>query len=489
MNETKEVVLPVNRMLLAAVVLGILGDALFTEVNFGINVSLWSLAALMGIWWVRGRLGSSWLSWLVLLPGAVGVAGLILFDSRVLQYGSVFCLFVTVGLFLWVDREDGPLEGGILWSMESIFLGVLGCFVSGFELFSRSVINGMRGVHAKIDWGSWRRAIRVGAGLFLALPLLCLFGTLFSMADPVFSKLMNQMLFQDPITWARHTFNVALMSWLSVGFLFSLLLRKAPEASCSRFGKCETSFALIEINTVLLALAGLFLLFVMVQLPYLFGGDEWVLSTSGLTYADYARRGFFELVTVVCLLLPMLLVADWLVGTESDKRWLHRAMIALCTMTLVIMMSAFKRLTLYVEVYGLTELRLYATSICVWLGIVLCWMMLTVCRERRGAFFKGALASFVSVFLLLMAVNPDRTIARVNVERHKAGNAADIDYLLSLSADAAPVLREFANQLEASDRLRINQRLNMMVAENEDDWRSWNLARARATELVGKEAE
>ena len=49
----------------------------------------------------------------------------------------------------------------------------------------------------------------------------------------------------------------------------------------------------------------------LVQFRYLFGGAALVQVSETLTYAEYARRGFFELVAVAALLLPIMLLLDW----------------------------------------------------------------------------------------------------------------------------------------------------------------------------------
>jgi hypothetical protein len=41
-------------------------------------------------------------------------------------------------------------------------------------------------------------------------------------------------------------------------------------------------------------------LFVGLQIAYLFGGQSTIVA-AGMTYSDYARRGFFELVAAACL--------------------------------------------------------------------------------------------------------------------------------------------------------------------------------------------
>ena len=63
----------------------------------------------------------------------------------------------------------------------------------------------------------------------------------------------------------------------------------------------------VEVGVILGLINLLFLSFVIFQLPYLFGGMELVQNTPDFKLAEYARRGFGELVAVAALVLPMLL--------------------------------------------------------------------------------------------------------------------------------------------------------------------------------------
>ena len=113
----------------------------------------------------------------------------------------------------------------------------------------------------------------------------------------------------------------------------------------------------------------LFLTFVGVQFRYLFGGADRVESSSTLTYAEYARRGFFELVAVAGLAALFLLFTHWLLPRGQSR--LHRFYAAfaalLVALVFVVMASALQRMRLYTETFGLTELRLYTTAFMVWL--------------------------------------------------------------------------------------------------------------------------
>ncbi len=244
----------------------------------------------------------------------------------------------------------------------------------------------------------------------------------------------------------------------------------------------------VEVFVVLYLLDALFLVFVAIQARYLFGGAERVATVAGLTYAEYARGGFFELVAVTALILPVLLAVHWLFRPENRfHRWTFKA---LCTtmvaLLFVIGASALQRMHLYYLEFGLTVPRLLATTFMMWLAGVFLWFVLTVLRDRRDRFAFGALVSALAAVLLLNAVSPDALVARVNVERMREGERFDEYYLTHLSADAAPVLIGSLPDMDGKDRRFVQRELQRSDRwRTEDaDWRDWNLSRFRAHYLV-----
>src|SRR5207248_4532498 len=226
---------------------------------------------------------------------------------------------------------------------------------------------------------------------------------------------------------AGHILLFSILAWLSTGYLRGFLTGtelpppRVPwrnDALVALAPKRPT-LGITEVATVLTAVDLLFLVFVIVQFRYLFGGDALVQITPDLTYAEYARHGFFELVFAVVLVVPVLLAADWLLDRPIRRdalvfRGLAGVQIGL---VLAITASALQRLRLYHASYGLTESRFYAMVLLIWIGAMLFWLAATVLRGRRDSFAFGALASGLATVALLFAINPDAVVARTNVAR------------------------------------------------------------------------
>ena len=251
------------------------------------------------------------------------------------------------------------------------------------------------------------------------------------------------------------------------------------------------ALGIIEVGVPLGLLNLLFLVFVAVQFGYFFGGAASVSLTPGLTYSEYARRGFFELVAVSALVLPLLLFAHWVLVKEDPKaertfRWLAGFQLV---MLAVIMASAFQRMRLYQREYGLTEQRLYPTAFMAWLAVVFVWFALTALRGERQRFAFGAMVAGFVLLGALHAMNPDALIVRVNAARLAEGRKFDVHYATRLSADAVPELLTVLPNLPPNDRCVVAGRLLRAWSPPEaPDWRTWNLSRARAYRLVRESA-
>ena len=332
-----------------------------------------------------------------------------------------------------------------------------------------------------------RVARAVGLGVLLAVPLLLVFGSLFAAADRVFGNVVENLFAFDPAAVVSHTFAIAFWTALTAGYLRWSLLARPVGAGAAALAEARPGVGIVPVGTALGLLTVLFLVFDVVQLRYFFGGADLVQQTTGLTYAEYARAGFQQLVTASALVLPVLLGADYLLRHETPGHVAVFRRIAgvLLGLLAVIMVSAFQRVRLYVAAFGLSEVRLYSTAFMILLAAVFAWLAATVLRGRRHWFALGALLESFVVLGGLHVLNPDRFIVRTNLARPTAVQAFDAKYALSLGADAVPPLLDALPQLDDATRCTVaSGLLSRWGAGASGDWRSWNWSRGRARRLV-----
>lgn len=470
--------------LVAAANLGLVGDALLRGSPWGVNLPLWILILAVTAALGPGERGATRrdaqaLIWASLISAAV----LAWRDARVLVLANLLAT-VTLLLLALVRARGVRLEEQPLRRLS--------------RAASRAALRVADGAMPFL--AAWRpspspalgRRLRaVTTGVVLALPISAVFTVLLAAADPVFERAVRLAFSWDAKRIASHALVSAGIAWVACGYLLGLRPPQAgsdarPASTAEREPR-RPALGLLEVGIPLSGLAALFALFVGIQTRYFFGGDAVVLSTAELGWGDYARRGFFELVAVTGLVVPLLLGADGVVD-RTDRRTVRgvRTLSALLLgLVALIAGSAVYRLWLYYGVYGLTPTRVYAAALMAWICLVLAWFGATVLRGRRGAFPLGAFVSGLGVLACLNVMNPDGLVARVNLERARAGAELDVELLTRLSADAVPALVREPRNLPPAPRCDVARSVRTRWANRRvDDWRTWNAGRARAQQAI-----
>jgi uncharacterized protein DUF4153 len=435
--------------------------------------------------------------------GALALAGIVPRPERLAPLGLPLAL---LGLALiWRDSPTlfalNLLGLGVVAALASTWVRAAGWDRAGLTDYARGAgqlaAGGAGGaavlVLSDIEWGalpaqSRTRTVRGAAtGLLAAVPVAAVFGGLLMQADPVFDRLMTQTFAVELYRLVSHLSMILLWGWVAGGLLRALCIQEAGgDISAPRGGR----LGLGEVGMVLAVIDVLFLAFVAVQFRYLFGGAEQVQSLTGMSYSEYARRGFMELVTVAALSLPLLLLADWSLD-QGDRSRVRRFRLLAALMLLlldVMLASALLRMRLYTAEYGLTELRFYTTAFMGWLVLVFGWFAATVLRGRRSRFAPGALASGYLVLLALNLVNPDALMARTNLARAAAGHSLDAAYVARLSADALPTLLRFLPALPAAERCASSAALLARWNAELGRGARWNISVAQASRLLAADA-
>jgi hypothetical protein len=406
-------------------------------------------------------------------------------DSSALNALALIGLLLTLALLAWSSvRRTASVRVPRVWTY------LWSCLEAGVSALSGAIALLLVDVDLRDvrRAGRARRLFAVGRGLLIATPLVLVFGSLLRAADAGFDALAGAVLRVDMEAVASHLALTGAVTWITAGYLRGAVVASGPLIG-SIAGLGRLRLGAIEIGLALGLVNLLFLAFVAVQLSYLFGGAAHVLGTDGLTVAEYARRGFFELTMVSALVLPLLLAAHAVLdeGAPGHLRLFRVMATVMLALLGAIMVSALARMRLYTTVFGLTEQRVYATAFMFWLAVVFVWFGVTILRARPERFAFGALIAAYGMLGALHLINPDALIVRTNVARAAAGQPFDASYISELSADAVlplaralpslpPAARDHLAKVLASQRDRL--------AAPNHDWRTWSWGRSRARALL-----
>ena len=496
-------------ILQVAAVLGVLGDVLLRVTPWGLNVLLFNVAFAAGMAMLLWRKAPQHLTrqTILLLGALVFFASMFVWrDSIELRVADTAAILAILSALFLSRMKVAARVAGVFHYVIAFIGAAFNALLAPFAILV-----------ADIDWkiipssGGLKYLFSVIRGVAIALPLILIFGGLFVAADSVYEG------------WVQHIFNIApetleqlfshlllfsIFAWLSAGFLRGVLIEGLDLApSTSRYGEGKThgaslpndlsilehinisdepnadktakeekkawrwdeldntmlppflTLGSVEIGVVLGLVNLLFLSFVLVQVPYLFGGMELVQNTPDFKLAEYARRGFGELVAVSALVLPILLVSHWLIRKDEPLAGILFRIFAGVQLALlfVIMASAAQRLFLLTGNlgYGLTTVRLYPMIFMGWLAIVFVWFALTVLRGARQHFAWGALWLAFLVLGSTHVLNPDEFIVRTNIKLASEGRDFDAHYNSGLSDDALPALLDSLANINEHDQASV----------------------------------
>ncbi|MEU8386572.1 DUF4173 domain-containing protein [Micromonospora sp. NPDC048842] len=336
----------------------------------------------------------------------------------------------------------------------------------------------VRGVRTNRPAGSGVGFGRIVSSLAVSAVLLTLFGLLFSSADAVFANLVGGLLPDiDPAGVIGWSLRLPLIGGGLLGGAY--LVTRPPDLEGLRPASSRPAHRL-EWTLPLVLLDALFAAFVLVQLTVLFGGAGHVLRTAGLTYAQYARGGFWQLLAVTALTLLVIAIAARRApkATRRDRLLVRVLLGTLTALSLVIVASALYRMQVYADAYGATRLRLVVSTVELWLGLLFVLVGVAVARLRAEWLPRLVVGTAVLALLGLALLNPDRLIADRNVDRYLETGRLDVSYLSGLSADAVPALNRLPEPMRSCA-------LGQIAAElPRDGFWAANLGRERARRVL-----
>ena len=167
--------------------------------------------------------------------------------------------------------------------------------------------------------------------------------------------------------------------------------------------------------------------------------------------------------------------------SRADRILVRVLLGILCVMSVVVVVSAVHRMWTYEQAYGFTELRVFVTTVELWLGSTFLLVAIAGIRLRPAARWlpQAVLAAGVIALLSLAVLNPDRFVAERNIDRYHETGRIDVSYLGTLSADAVPALDRLAEPMRSCALARIASRTG-----EADSWNEFNLSRSQARDAL-----
>jgi hypothetical protein len=442
-----------NRFWTIVILLGWLFDFLFWQKPLGINFAIFVILCLgtgmVLLRWDGLRLSRR--AGMLLIPIAYLAVMTFIRLEPMTVFLSISMVLFLLGVFA-LTYQNGEW---IRYSLLNYVFGYLRLFGSmiarpiGFASENRRLPSGQPSEGGKGSSQAWP----ILRGIVIALPIIVIFASLLSSADPVFAKQFQSLIDLFKLdNLPEYIFRLALIliSAYALAGTFIHAAQKSDETVEKKiWGAPFLGFT--EATIVLGSIVILFIAFVIVQFQYFFGGQANI-HIEGYTFSEYARRGFGELVTVAFFSLLLLLGLGSITRRETETRRYTFSILGVTLVGLLIVMliAAFQRLVLYEAAYGFSRLRTYTHVFMIWLGVLLVAVVLLEVLRRERLIGLAMILATLGFIVSLNVLNVDTFIVEQNVQREIrsttdktfAQGRADLDaqYFLDLSDDAIPPL-------------------------------------------------
>jgi len=366
------------------------------------------------------------------------------------------------------------LHGGTRWLGVALGgLGIWAHFVPGLA-WGIGALRGSR-------FPARARVAPLAKAVGVSLGLLIVFGSLFAGADSTVADLLSGLVPSmeiDDLPLRVVCFVGGLVLALGAAHTAAAPRRwdRLPVPPGRERSRLEWAMPLVVMN---LLFAG----FVLVQLVVLIGGYDSIIARTGMTPAEYARQGFWQLLWVAVLTLVVVAAAKyWAPRSNDGDRLLVKVLLGLlCVLTLVVVGTALVRMNLYMDAFALSRKRVSVAAMEVWLGVVFLLVLAGGVLATRRWLARVVALSAVVALAAFGLIRTDALIAEQNVDHFGQTAKLDVKYLRGLSADAVPAL----DRLPGDYRTCTLQVIAQDLADAEQSpWYATSLAESRARQIL-----
>lgn len=328
---------------------------------------------------------------------------------------------------------------------------------------------------------------RILKALAITIPSLIVLMAVLSLADMVFSKavasFLEELLRYISINVIFKTlFGIAVGLYL-FGLVYSAYYKRSGEYIAA---KSARQGDLIILNILLISILTVYTVFIVIQFKYLFAGAS---LPYGLTYTEYARKGFFELLALTGVNVFVILLTVHLTK-EVQGRWARMTKwlcCYLCAVTIVLLVSSFYRMWLYSADDGLTRLRFLVFGFLIFEAIGLIFTFAYIIKPRFNIVALYLVIALV-YYLCLNIVPIDLIIAKNQIDRYLNQENDGISYILTLSTDAAPQIQRLLTteniKPDKQEQARLYfENINRYYGSFASRWQRYNLSVNKAQQI------
>lgn len=348
--------------------------------------------------------------------GALGLAsgGVYAICSNVLVRLCAFPLMIVLSVIWLYSLSGRQTDGGDLGLVSSVWRYGIAKPLGGIPAALAALVAG----NGKKD----RKTGKILIGLLCAVPVLCVLIPLLSHADAAFEGLLENFTDHFGERLAQVVIGLVLTPFL-LSFCYNLKRRPAAPPRERQLGKVDGAFS----GAFLAVIAGIYLIYLFSQLAYFTNAFKGFLPAD-FSYAEYARRGFFELCLIALINLALIFLTLILTRRNNDRlpAFVTAACVFIALFTLLLVCVDIAKMCMYIGEYGMTAPRLMSSAFMVFIAIVFFAVMLRMFRPRVKVLHTAVVTAGVIV-LALGFVNVNRVAARYNYEAYMDGRLKEID--------------------------------------------------------------
>jgi hypothetical protein len=470
--------------LFMCMVVGIIAEEAFFRAEIGISYLVF-LTAFYALFFYRFR-GFSYshqrFGYLVLICIWLLAAGYFINDNLFFYALNIFGIPALVIFHLVVITG----QKSIRWNKLAFISYLFSKFVASIKynfVFASYIGKFFKQGIEESRFQVWKK---VGIGILISLPVLFVVLMLLMSADTEFERMMGDIpqWFDELDGEIIGRILVVLFFTLAFFSFLQTLIQKQINAVIHSADKQSFKMDAIITITVLVLINVVYVLFTVVQFKYFFSGT----LQGNFTYAEYARKGFFELlfVTLINLTITILVLTFVDRATGFIKRFMQVMLTTLVLASAVLLSSAFLRLSMYEEAYGFTFIRVMAHSFMIFLIVIFMYTFIKIWIEKLSLFHFYFISALL-YYTLMNVINVEQIIVTKNIERYEQSGKIDVHYLNSLSyTGILGLIQLYEKNPQLPDLKNILLERQNEANLNKIQWQSYNLKRTLANEEIKK---